>query len=72
MSVNVKNYTRVIIRKNRQYLRGKEMATGNMLWDSSPYMAWYTRDVYKARNVALKVGGIAMLFNPVVGRVMVL
>lgn len=69
MSVDIRSYTRVIVRKNRQYL---QRFTNDTVWDSSPYMAWWTRDADKARKVALKTGGIAMLFNPVVGKVMVL
>lgn len=72
MSVDIRRYTRVIIRKNGQYLQGKEMMSGRLAWNSSRYTAWYTRDADAARKVAVKTGGIAMLFNPVVGRVSVL
>lgn len=72
MSVDIRSYTRVIVRKNRQYLQRKALFTNDTVWDSSPYMAWWTRDADKARKVALKTGGIAMLFNPVVGKVTVL
>lgn len=72
MSVDVRNYTRVIIRKNGQYLQGREMVSGRITWNNSRYTAWYTRDADVARKVAVKTGGIAMLFNPVVGKVSVL
>ena len=72
MSVNIRNYTRVIIRKNGEYLQGKEMLTNRLHWNNSRYTAWYTRDADLARKVAIKTGGIAMLFNPVVGKVEVL
>jgi len=70
--VDIREYTRVIIRKNRLYLRCVEMVSGDVIWDSSPYMAWYTRDADEARMLARRTGGIAMLFNPVVGKVSVL
>ena len=72
MSIEVSEYERIIIRKNRQYLRGKQMGSGPLVWDCSPYMAWHTQDTDMARKVALKTGGSAMLFNPVVGKVSVL
>ena len=71
MSVDIRRYTRVIIRKNGQYLQWKEIS-GRLAWNSSRYTAWYTRDADAARKVAIKTGGIAMLFNPVVGKVSVL
>ena len=72
MSVDARRYTRVIIRKNRQYLQRKAMFSNDIVWDSSPYTAWWTREAEKARKIALKTGGIAMLFNPVIGKVKVL
>ena len=72
MSVDIRKYTRCIIRKNRQYLQRKAMFSNDVVWDSSPYTAWYTRDAELARQVALKTGGTSMLFNPVVGKVSVL
>ena len=72
MSVDVRAYTRVIVRKNRQYLQRNGLFGNGLIWDNSPYTAWWTRDANKARKVALKTGGIAMLFNPVVGKVKVL
>ena len=72
MSVDIRAYTRVIIRKNGEYLQRKEMPTGKIVWSNSRYTAWYTRDADTARKVAIKTGGIAMLFNPVIGKVSVL
>lgn len=72
MSVDIRQYTRVIIRKNGQYLQRKAMFSNDLIWDSSMYTAWYTRDADIARKVAIKTGGIAMLFNPVIGKVKVL
>lgn len=72
MSVDIRQYTRVIIRKNGQYLQRKAMFSNDLIWDSSAYTAWYTRDAGQARKVAVKTGGIAMLFNPVIGKVKVL
>ena len=72
MSVDIRQYTRVIIRKNRQYLQRKALFSNEIIWDNSPYTAWYTRDAAEAKKVALKTGGIAMLFNPIIGKTKVL
>lgn len=72
MSVDIRQYTRVIIRKNRQYLQCRSVLGGGLVWCPSPYHAWWTRNADEARNVARKTGGIAMLFNPIVGKVAVM
>ena len=72
MSIDIRSYTRLIIQKNGDYLQGREMIGKRLIWNNSPYNAWWTRDIEKARNVALKTGGIMMLFNPVIGKVAVM
>lgn len=72
MSVDIRQYTRVIIRKNNDYLVGRQMFSRQLKWSTSPWDAWWTRDVEVARNVARATGGTAVLFNPVVGRTAVL
>lgn len=72
MCVDIRKYTRVIIRKNRQYLQHKALFTNEIVWGTSPYTAWYTRNIEAARAIALKAGGTAMLFNPVIGKTKVL
>ena len=68
MSVDIRRYTRVIIRKNSEYLQCKDSVCGGLVWSTSPWDAWWTRNANNAREVAKKVGGIAILFNPIVGR----
>lgn len=72
MAVDIRRYTRVIIRKNKLYLQGKSLIDGSLIWSNSKYNAWWTRDADYARDVARITGGTAMLFNPVVGRTAVL
>lgn len=72
MSVDIRQYTRVIVRKNGLFLQGKEMFSNRLIWNNSPYMAWSTRDARQARNIARRTGGVAMLFNPVIGKTKVL
>ena len=70
--VDIRRYTRVIIRKNNRYLQCKSSVSNELVWSNSPYHAWWTRDAGDARDVAQATGGIAMLFNPVAGKVAVL
>ena len=69
MEVDIRQYTRVIIRKNTEYLQCMSGVINSLVWNNSPYHAWWTRDMNKAREVARVTGGIPMLFNPVVGKV---
>lgn len=62
----------MIIRKNGEYLQGRSRMTGSLIWSNSPWDAWWTRNAQDARNVARETGGIAMLFNPVIGKVEVM
>lgn len=72
MSVDIRLYTRAIVRKNNEYLQCKSGMFGGLVWCQSPYQAWWTRNADDARNVARVTGGTAMLFNPIVGKVKVL
>ena len=72
MSVDIRLYTRVIVRKNTEYLQCISAMTGELVWSQSPYHAWWTRNAENARSVARMTGGTAMLFNPVVSKVVVL
>lgn len=69
---DIREYTRVIIRKNGEYLQGRSRMTGSLVWSNSPWDAWWTRNAQDARNVARETGGTAMLFNPVIGKVEVM
>ena len=72
MCVDIRIYTRVIIKKNRNYLQCKSCVNGKLVWSCSPWDAWWTRNVSDARDIAIKTGGIPVLFNPVVGRTAIL
>ena len=65
MSVDIRLYTRAIVRKNNRYLQGKSLMTNRLIWCASPWDAWWTKDAETARTVARVIGGTAMLFNPV-------
>lgn len=67
MSVDIREYTRVIVLKNRQYLVGRDMICRDLKWSPSPWEAWWTRDMDDARRLADRVGGVPVLFNPIVG-----
>lgn len=68
----IRTKTCIIIRKHGQYLRGRDMLTGRILWTWSAYEAWRTRDEGKARDVARETGGIMVLFNPIVNKTKVM
>lgn len=70
--MDIRLYTRVIIRKNRQYLQCKSVMSGELIWTQSPYDAWWTRNAETARNVARQTGGTAMLWNPIARKVAVM
>jgi hypothetical protein len=70
--MDIRLYTRVIIRKNGRYLQCKSMVSGKLIWSPNLYDAWWTRDAEAARVVARKTGGIRMLWNPIVGKVEVM
>ena len=72
MCVDIRTYTRVIVRKDGEYLVGREMLSRKLKWSTSPWDAWWTRDMEDAREIALKTGGITVLFNPVVGETKVI
>ena len=72
MRVDIRSYTRVIIRKDGEYLVGREMLGKTLKWSTSPWDAWWTRDMETARKMAKELGGIAVLFNPIIGKTKVL
>lgn len=69
---DIRKETCIIIRKNGDYLQGYILYSSDLRWSESPYQAWKTRDIEKAREVARKVGGIMVLFNPVVNQLKVI
>ena len=42
--------------------------SGDLRWSNYTYDAWKTRDREKAAEVARKVGGVMVLFNPIVNQ----
>lgn len=60
--------TVIIIRKNRLWLKGRDMLTREIEWTSSPYEAWKTKDEEQAAEVARRFGGIMVLFNPIINK----
>lgn len=66
--MDIRLYTRCIVHKNGQFLQGRRMLLGELIWNSSPWDAWATRRLADAASVARKVGGTVVLFNPIIGR----
>ena len=63
--------TCLIIRRGPEYLvrRSRIFATGlDPVWSLSCYDASRTRSISRARKIADEVGGVVMLFNPLVGQ----
>ena len=65
---DIRTKTCIIIRKNSEYLVGYIVFTDELRWSDSPYDAWKTRNREKAAEVARKVGGVMVLFNPIVNQ----
>lgn len=65
MRDDIRKATCLIIRKNNEYLVGTILYSTDLRWSISPYDAWQTRDKAAAEMVARKVGGIMVLFNPI-------
>ena len=66
MKDDIRRQTCVIIRKNGQYLVGKILGSQDLRWSIYAHEAWRTRDREEAEEVAKKVGGIMVLYNPIV------
>lgn len=72
MKDDVRKATRLIIRKNGEYMVGRILYSRELRWSTSPNDAWWTRDMEKAEDMARKLGGIVVMFNPVVNQIRVL
>lgn len=72
MKGDIRKKTCLIIRKNGEYFVGTILYSTDLRWSWSPHDAWRTRDREKAEEYARKLGGIVMLFNPVVNQMRVL
>ena len=65
MKTDIRKETCIIIRKNKQFLQGKEWITNRPLWTQYTWNAWRTRDKEQAKEMAKLTGGVMVLFNPV-------
>ena len=60
--------TCIIIRKDGEFLVGTILYSRDLRWSYSAFDAWRTRDREAARRVARVVGGMLVLFNPIIGK----
>lgn len=65
--MDVREKSCVIIRRGNEYMVGKIVFSNELRWSISKWDAWNTRDMRKARKIAERVGGVPVLFNPIVG-----
>lgn len=65
--MDIREYTCLIVKKNGEYLAGRIIFSKDLRWSIYRHEAVRTRNAEKARNIALKTGGILMLFNPITG-----
>ena len=65
---DIRKKTCIIIRKNGEYLVGGIVFSNDLRWSNNQYDAWRTRDREAAEKVARKVGGVMVLFNPIVNQ----
>ena len=65
---DIRTKTCIIIRKNSEFLVGCIVFSDELRWSVSPYDAWKTRNRDEAAEVARKVGGVMVLFNPIVNQ----
>ena len=72
MKDDIRRQTGLIIRRNGEYLVGRQLYDGPLRWSISPYDAYRTRNREKAQNLARVTGGIVLLFNPIVGEMRIL
>lgn len=66
--MDIRRETCIIIRKDGEFLVGTILYSTDLRWSGSPYDAWRTRDREKAAEIARKVGGVMVLFNPIVNQ----
>lgn len=70
--MDIRTKTCIIIRKHGKYLVGYVLFSDELRWSDSPYDAWKTRNIEKARDIARKTGGVTVLFNPIVKQMRVI
>ena len=67
--MDIREKTGIIVQKDGEYLVGAIIGSNQLRWSQSPWDAWITRNTVHALMVASHVGGVRMLFNPVVGQI---
>ena len=67
--MNCRLYTNLIVQKDGKFLQGYIIGLNELKWSDSPWDAWMTRDRADAYDVAQKVDGELVLFNPIVGQI---
>lgn len=67
MKQDLRKHTCCILKRGNKYLQGVGM-WNNLVWSTSAYDAWRTRDLDKALRFARKTGADVMLFNPIVSQ----
>ena len=65
---SLRKQTCIIIRKDGEYLVGTILYSRDLRWTYSVFDAWRTRDREAARRIARIVGGVQVLFNPIIGK----
>ncbi len=66
--MNIREQTRLIIRRGPDFLVGRVLYSSELRWSESPWDAWGTRIRKKAEKIAQATGGDLWLFNPVAGQ----
>lgn len=64
--MDIRRETCIIIRRGPEFLVGTILYSTDLRWSTSPYDAWMTRSREDAERVAGAVGGVMVLFNPIV------
>ena len=65
---DIRLHTKLIVKRENEFLVGVQIGTRQLRWSTSPYDAWGTRIRLNARMVAEKTNGTIYLFNPIVGQ----
>ena len=64
--MDIRELTCLIIKKGNEFLVGTICFSTDLRWSIYASDAWRTRDKKIAEMVARKVGGVIMLYNPVI------
>lgn len=64
--MDIRKLTCLIIKKGSEFLVGTICFSTELRWSIYASDAWRTRDRQIAEMVARKVGGVIMLYNPVI------